>query len=92
MKAIISYALGVYIDWVNPVDPVKSTQSNPTQKSGSDNWVYMSLKNEKPTQKIGQNQIQPKKPTNIIFFKKIIKILSFDIQIFFIVKLGYTMV
>jgi hypothetical protein len=53
MKAIISYALGVYMDWVNPVDPVKSTQSNPKKRVGLDNWVYMSLKNEKPTQKIG---------------------------------------
>jgi hypothetical protein len=71
---------------IHPIQP------NPKKWVGSDNWVYMSLKNEKTTQKIGQNQTQPKKPTNIIFFKKIIKILSFDIQIFFIVKLGYTMV
>jgi hypothetical protein len=42
----------MYMDWTNPVDPVKSTQSNSKKWVGSDNWVDMSLKNGKPTKKI----------------------------------------
>jgi hypothetical protein len=41
------------MDWTNPVNPAKPTQSNPKQWVGSDNWVDVGLKNEKPTQKIG---------------------------------------
>jgi hypothetical protein len=41
------------MDWANPVDSVKSTQSNLEKWVGSDNWIDMGLKNEKPKQKIG---------------------------------------
>jgi hypothetical protein len=41
------------MDWANPIDPVKSIKSNPKMWVGSDNWVDMCLKKEKPTQKIG---------------------------------------
>jgi hypothetical protein len=52
-NAYTAFHIGVYMDWANPVDPAKSIQSNPKKWVGSDNWVDMSLKNEKPTQKIG---------------------------------------
>jgi hypothetical protein len=53
MEISHSKNLGVYMDYANPVDPAKSIRSNPKKRVGSDNWVDMSLKNEKPTQKIG---------------------------------------
>jgi hypothetical protein len=45
--------LGVYMDRVNPLDPVKPTQSNPKKWFGSGNWVDIVSKTKKPTQKIG---------------------------------------
>jgi hypothetical protein len=38
------YILGVYIDWTNTVEPIKSTQFN---QNGLDNWMNMDFKNEK---------------------------------------------
>jgi hypothetical protein len=52
------------MDWTNPIDSAKSTQSNSKKWVGSDNWVDMGLKNKIPHTKIGfgQNWIQPKNP------------------------------
>jgi hypothetical protein len=36
------------MDWTNPVDPAKSTQSNLIKWVGLDNWVDMGLKNATP--------------------------------------------
>jgi hypothetical protein len=47
------YILGIYIYWTNLVDLTKSTRFNPKNQLGSDNWVGMGFKNEKPIQKIG---------------------------------------
>jgi hypothetical protein len=39
------------MDWANLIDPVKSTQSNPKKWIGSDKWVNIDFKNEKPIKK-----------------------------------------
>jgi hypothetical protein len=36
------------MDWANPLNPVKSTQSNLKKWVGSGKWMDMDFKNEKP--------------------------------------------
>jgi hypothetical protein len=62
------------MDWANPLDPVKPTQSNP-KKVGWAGQVggYIDFKNEKPIKKIGF-QVKPDptqkihRSTSVMFF------------------------
>ena len=64
----------MYMDWANPLDPVKPTQSNPKKWIGSGKWVDMDFKNEKPIKKIGF-RVKPDptqkthRPTSVMFFE-----------------------
>jgi hypothetical protein len=50
------------MDWTNPIDSAKSTQSNPKKWVGSDNWVNMGLKNKNSHTKIGfRTKLDPTK-------------------------------
>jgi hypothetical protein len=41
------------MDWANPLDLVKSIQSNTKKWAGSGKWVSMDFKKEKPIKKLG---------------------------------------
>jgi hypothetical protein len=41
------------MDWANLVDSVKLTQSNQKNWVGSDKWIDMDFKNEKPIKNLG---------------------------------------
>jgi hypothetical protein len=62
------------MDWANPLDPVKPTQSNPKKWVGSGKSVDMDFKNEKPIKKFGL-RVKPDstqithRPTSVIFFE-----------------------
>jgi hypothetical protein len=63
------------MDWTNPIDPVKLTQSNSKKWVGLDKWVNIDFKNEKPIKKIGlrvKPDLNPRKPTDplVLYFLK----------------------
>jgi hypothetical protein len=47
------------MDWANLIDPVKSTQSNPKKWIGSDKWMNIDFKNEKPIKKKFGFRVKP---------------------------------
>jgi hypothetical protein len=51
------------MNWINPIDPVKSAQSNSKKWIGSDKWIDMDFKNEKSIKRI-KNQIPDKTELN----------------------------
>jgi hypothetical protein len=62
------------MDLANSLDPVKPTQSNLKKWVGSDKWVDMDFKNEKPIKKIGF-RVKPDptqkthRPISVMFFE-----------------------
>jgi hypothetical protein len=58
------HILGVYMDLANPLDPVKSTQSNLKKWVGLGKWVDMDFKIEKPIKKwvLDKTGPNPKNP------------------------------